>query len=95
MTEQFGTSLRLIDREVLLYEENYLYGVFRKARLILDEEGTRAAAATIVIMTEGACLLEEEPPVQFNMNRPFVFVIADEVSGAVCFAGIVANPVGN
>ena len=67
--------------------------VIQKARLIMDEEGTRAAAATMVSMVSGAYMPEEI--IEFNMNRPFVVVIADEVSGAVCFAGIVANPIGN
>lgn len=66
--------------------------VIQKARLILDEEGTRAAAATAIMMAAGAMPVEEEI-VDFRMDRPFVFVIAHEESGVVCFAGIVANPV--
>lgn len=68
--------------------------VLQKARLILDEEGTRAAAATMMAMVTGA-MPQPEEIVQFRMDRPFVFVIADEGSGAVCFAGIVADPNGN
>ena len=64
--------------------------VIQKARLIMDEEGTRAAAATMISMVAGA--YRPEVMIEFNMNRPFVVVIADEISGAVCFAGIVANP---
>ena len=33
-------------------------------------------------------------PVEFNMNRPFVAVIADAATGAVCFAAVVNNPLG-
>lgn len=65
--------------------------VIQKARLILDEEGTRAAAATAVMMAAYGMPMPEVT-VDFCMDRPFVFVIADETSGAVCFAGIVANP---
>jgi serpin B len=68
--------------------------VLQKARLILDEEGTHAAAATMMSM-EACGLPRPEEVVEFRMDHPFVFVIADETSGAVCFAGIVANPVGN
>lgn len=68
--------------------------VLQNARLILDEEGTRAAAATVV-MAEATGAYNPQMIVDFNMNRPFAFVIADENSGAVCFAGIVANPIGN
>jgi len=67
--------------------------VVQKARLIMDEEGTRAAAATSISMVSGAYMPEQI--VEFNMDRPFAVVIADENSGAVCFAGIVANPSAN
>lgn len=68
--------------------------VLQKARLILDEEGTRAAAVTAIMVETCAAPVPEEI-VEFNLNRPFVAVIADEESGAVCFAGIVTNPDGN
>lgn len=68
--------------------------VLQKARMILDEEGTRAAAATMISM-EGCALVQPEEIVEFRMERPFAFVIADEDSGAVCFAGVVVNPAGN
>lgn len=68
--------------------------VLQKARLILDEEGTRAAAVTALGVETCAMPLPEEI-VEFKLNRPFAVVVADEVSGAVCFAGIVANPIGN
>lgn len=71
-----------------------LGAVFQKTRLILDEEGTRAAAATMV-MAKVTGAYNPEMIVEFNMNRPFAFVIAHEGTGAVCFAGIVADPNGN
>lgn len=69
-------------------------GVLQKARLILDEEGTKAAAATAVALTAMAMPRPEEI-VEFNMNRPFVLAVAHEESGAVCFAGVVENPAAN
>ena len=69
--------------------------VLQKARLILDEDGTQAAAVTAVMVDTCAAPVEEPQPVEFRMDRPFVFVIADEATGAVCFAGFVANPIGN
>ena len=71
-----------------------LGSVLQKSRLILDEEGTRAASATVA-MAMPTCAYNPERIVEFDLNRPFAFVIADEGSGAVCFAGIVANPIGN
>lgn len=71
-----------------------LDSVLQKTRLIFDEEGTRAAAAT-AMMVATMSMINPADIVEFNMNRPFVFAIADESTGAVCFAGAVANPAGN
>lgn len=69
--------------------------VLQKTRFILDEEGTRAAAATMIAVADGAMLPIPEEIVEFRMDRPFAFVIMEETSGAVCFAGVVTDPTGN
>ena len=65
--------------------------VLQKLRVIVDEEGTRAAAATEVLMANGMSVSEPEP-VEMNLNRPFLLAIADDGTGAILFAGVVANP---
>ena len=65
--------------------------ILQKARVQLDEEGTRAAAATAVIM-ECMAAAPVESPVEMRVDRPFAFVIADAARGAVCFAGVIENP---
>ena len=66
--------------------------ILQKVRVQLDEEGTKAAAATAAIV---ACmaLIPEEEPVEVRADRPFAFVIADAETDGVCFAGVVENPV--
>ena len=67
--------------------------ILQKARLVFDEEGTQAAAATVeLIMPTSA--LAPETVVAFDMDRPFVAVIADAENGAVCFAAVINNPLG-
>ena len=63
--------------------------VLQKARLVFDEEGTRAAAATAAIMEPMGLML---PQREMIFDRPFVAVIADQESGAVCFAAAVVDP---
>lgn len=70
----------------------YISQILQKARLIFDEDGTQAAASTVVSVATSA--YNPDPPVEFNMNRPFVAVIADAATGAVCFAAVVNNPLG-
>ena len=66
--------------------------VVQKARLVVDEDGTKAAAATEVGIRAMAAPL---PAVDFTLDRPFVAVIAEEETGTVCFASVIANPAEN
>lgn len=85
-----GADLSMISSDMPLKVDS----VLQKARLILDEDGTRAAAVT-ALTVETCEMPEPEEIVEFKLNRPFAVVIADESSGAVCFAGVVVNPGGN
>lgn len=64
--------------------------VLQKARVQLDEDGTRAAAATMASVRCTA-LLDAEPPVEMKVDRPFAFLIVDAESGAICFAGTIES----
>lgn len=66
--------------------------VVQKARIQIDEEGTRAAAATMIMMRMMSARPDQEP-VEMHVNRPFAFVISDSETGALYFAGAVENPV--
>ena len=65
--------------------------VLQKVRVQLDEEGTRAAAATAASVTCTAAR-PEETPVKMRVDRPFAFAIADGETGSVYFAGVIENP---
>lgn len=57
----------------------------------VDEEGTVAAAATVVGLVPTSKKVVRHA-VRFNANRPFLFFLRDDQSGAVLFAGRVTNP---
>ena len=64
----------------------YIDRIIHKAVIEVDEEGTKAAAATAVMMAEGMAL----PPddfIDFRADHPFEFVLYHKASGAVLFAG--------
>ncbi|MCU0274290.1 MAG: serpin family protein [Acidimicrobiales bacterium] len=63
--------------------------VVHEAFIAVDEEGTEAAAATAVVMGETAA---PAPPVELEIDRPFLFVLRDRGSGAVLFLGRVLDP---
>ncbi len=68
----------------------FISEVVHKAFVKVDETGTEAAAATGLIMATTA--MPSDPPLPFILDRPFVFLIMDDISGTVLFMGRVANP---
>ena len=68
----------------------YISKIIHQASITLDEAGTEAAAATAVVMTYE--YLPEDPLV-INVDRPFIYIIRDNQSGAILFLGRVKNPV--
>jgi serpin B len=67
----------------------YIGHVLHKAYVGVDEDGTEAAAATVVEMKDGAIA---DPPKDFTIDRPFLFFVRDLGSGAVLFGGKVVDP---
>lgn len=64
----------------------HLEKLVHAARIEVSEEGTRAAAVTI-----GIADILSSPP-SFRANRPFLFAIRDDQTGAIQFLGQVTNP---
>ena len=68
----------------------FISAILHKAFVAVDEKGTEAAAATIVIMEAAGAVMME---VNLTIDRPFVFLIRDLQSGQILFIGRVLNPV--
>jgi Serine protease inhibitor len=64
--------------------------VIHEAFVAMDEDGTEAAAATVVlgVPTEGPAL----QPVPVVLDRPFLYRIVDDTSGATLFIGQITDP---
>ncbi len=65
----------------------FINRVLHKAVIEVNEKGSEAAAATVVEMLESAVM----EPVTFIADRPFLFMIADDVHGDILFMGKYAN----
>ena len=65
-------------------------GVLHKTFVEVSEEGTEAAAATAVIVMRASLAPQER--VIFCADRPFVYMIRDNASGALLFIGRYAHP---
>ena len=65
--------------------------VLHKSFIETNEEGTEAAAVTVVELRESA---SPGPPLpQFvTINRPFIYFIQEKSTGTILFIGKVMNP---
>lgn len=63
--------------------------VKQKARLIVDEEGTEAAAVSGTGMLDAAFSPMEKP--NFHFDRPFVFFISEQSTSSILFMGKVTK----
>jgi serpin B len=61
-----------------------------RAVIEVAEEGTEAAAATAVTMTVRSARVVT--PEKFEIDRPFLFYIVDDQTGAILFQGRIADP---
>ncbi|MFL6115161.1 MAG: serpin family protein [Catenulispora sp.] len=65
--------------------------VVQKTHVAVDEEGTTAAAASGVAVGTAARVDPGQPAVM-HVDRPFLFLIRDTVSGQILFLGQVTDP---
>ena len=57
------------------------------AKIKLNEEGTEAAAITVIGMLDAMAEPQEPQHVNFHANRPFLYVISEQSTGAIFFIG--------
>ena len=69
----------------------FISAVIHKAFVKVDETGTEAAGATAVIMSVESAEMPEVP-IELVLDRPFLFLVRDDLTGTILFMGRVANP---
>jgi serpin B len=66
----------------------FISSVIHQAFVEVNEEGTEAAAATVVIMAMSAAM----PMNDFRADHPFIFLIQERETGNILFIGRVVDP---
>ncbi len=74
----------------IIAEDLYVSEVLHKAKIEVDEEGTKAAAATVIVESDTTAILEPEY-YEFVADRPFIYVLQDTKTGMILFLGRVNN----
>ena len=76
---------------VNLLENAYISEVLHKTFIEVDENGTEAAAVTAVLMKTMAAFVPVEDPKEFIADKPFIYFIRDNNSGAILFMGEIVK----
>ena len=66
----------------------FISSVTHKAVIEVNEEGSEAAAATVVAMLSAAV---QKEPITFIADRPFIFLITEDITGTILFMGKVLS----
>ncbi|NLY77986.1 MAG: serine protease [Tissierellia bacterium] len=91
MVDAFDEHKADFSRMAKVENENiYINKVIHKTYIEVDEKGTKAAAATGVEVNETSAILEEERYV-VKLDRPFIYVIMDNVMNLPIFIGTVMD----
>ena len=87
-----GGFTKMVDSPIS--QELYVSGIFQKTFIEVNEEGTKAAAATARSMVGGCAPYRPPPvpPIDFVADHPFLFLIREDFSGTILFVGKLVNP---
>lgn len=68
----------------------WISDILHKAVIDVTEKGTEAAAATAVMMATTAARIDK--PIEFTVDRPFLYLLVDRRTDAILFMGRVCDP---
>ncbi len=66
--------------------------MMHRARIAVDEFGTEAAAATAIVWALAEPESHKPKPIEFVVDRPFLFLIRDDKTGSILFLGRMVHP---
>ena len=72
-------------------EELYIDRILQKCKIELDENGTKAAAVTAVMMRANGMMVNEREKKEVILDRPFAFLIYDRTNEEIVFVGKVTK----
>ncbi|KAH0974270.1 hypothetical protein GBA52_016169 [Prunus armeniaca] len=73
-------------------QDLFVSKMLHKAVIEVNEEGTEAAAVTVTSASFSFAACKPRKTVDFVADHPFLFLIREEMTGAVLFIGQLLNP---
>ena len=89
ITIPFDISRACFDK-IVKDQTLYVDTILQKCKIELDENGTKAAAVTAMMMRANGIAVEKKVK-EVNLNRPFAFLIYDTVNDEILFVGKVTS----
>ena len=65
--------------------------ILQRVKVVVNEQGTEAAAATMITMASGA-MMDPPKPVELTLDTPYLYAIVDLESGVPLFIGCMDDP---
>ncbi|PNX76015.1 serpin-ZX-like protein [Trifolium pratense] len=87
----YGGGLTKLVYDSKVSEELHVSEIFHKSFIKVNENGTEAAAATVVTI-ELQCARNVPTRLDFVADHPFLFMIREDITGTILFVGLVLNP---
>jgi len=84
-----GGLTKMADSLAVAGENLFVSHIFHKSTIKVNEEGTEVAAASAARLIKGTSF---SPPLNFEVNHPFLFLIREDLTGTILFVGQVLNP---
>jgi serpin B len=76
---------------IIKIPESHLQQINQKVDIQVDKQGIRADAETVAGGVYGG-IMAGQKPFHMELNRPFIFIIRDQVTNALLFMGAVMDP---
>lgn len=71
---------------------NYYFSkVLHKTHIEVDKDGTRAAAATAIVLDKNTSIVDKKEVLHINLDHPFVYAIVDNKTNVPIFIGVLNN----
>jgi serpin B len=69
----------------------FISKVIHKAIIDVNEIGTEAAGASASVIVTRSVMFDDEFPIDFICNRPFIFIIHEKLNNTILFIGKYSN----
>ena len=84
-------DIRRADFTKMSEVNRFIDKIFQLSKIIVNEEGTEAAAITVIAMDGGIDMTKPEDYQDFKVDRPFYFTIQSRKANTILFAGRVTH----